>query len=411
MQAVLKIAFISYEYPPDTSGGGIGTYTKEVTAILRDNNNTVFIFCGTNKENYEYEENGLMIYRIKSGSTEEFRNSVLNTFRKKHKSIMFDVIESPDYGADGYFIKKEFPLLPYIVKLHTPTYLLREFNNHYRQYVYPKKYLTRIKSGIKKVLKIPVYNNYNYKQDIEYLNVNLADLIISPSVALAKRINRDWKIKLQKIIIVPNPFKPNTKLVTIPLTYDHNRITFIGKLSFLKGMFDFIDAIPMVLKKNPALQFRFIGEDSFSVEKDKTMRDYLVSRNQQYQGNIEFTGKVCLDDIPKYLAETDIVVCNSLWENYPTVVLEAMSAGRIVIGTKVGGIPEIIIHKKNGLLVSSKNAKDLVQKILWVYFNKLKVKDIGNNARRFVEQISDSNTLSEKIINSYQLTIEECKSL
>lgn len=405
MQTRLKIAFISFEYPPDTSGGGIGTYTKQVSSILREDNHAVFVFCGATKDSYEYEENGIMIYRINANSSHEFRNRILDTFKAKHHTIRFDVIESPDYGADGYFIKKEFPLLPYIVKLHTPTYLLREFNNHYKQYIYPKKYLTRIKSSIKKLLEHPVQNSYNYKQDIEYLNVNLADLIVSPSESLAKRISRQWKIKMEKIIIVPNPYISIKELLAIPLEYNSNRITFIGKLSFLKGIFDFIDAIPIVLKKNPSLQFRFIGEDSFSPEQDKTMSEYLISRNHQYKSNIEFTGKVRLDDIPKYLAETDVVVCNSLWENYPTVILEAMSAGRIVIGSKVGGIPEIIVHQKNGLLVGSKNAKDLAEKILWVYSNKLKVREIGHNAKSFIEQNSGSNVLAKKIIHSYQLAI------
>jgi glycosyltransferase involved in cell wall biosynthesis len=190
--------------------------------------------------------------------------------------------------------------------------------------------------------------------------------------------------------------------LSIPLEYNHNRITFIGKLSILKGAIDFITIIPIVLKNYPNMKFRFIGEDSYSPDSHITMKDFMLERLEKYKENIEFTGKVELVEIEKYLSETDILICNSLWENYPTVILEAMSAGRVVIGTKVGGIPEIIRHGKNALIVKSKSGRNIANEILKCYGDKRKMKILGENARSFIMQVSSNDKLFNQIINNYK---------
>src|SRR5205085_795762 len=126
----------------------------------------------------------------------------------------------------------------------------------------------------------------------EYRNVLLADSIISPSKALAEKISRDWKISSKRIDIIPNPYIPSKALLNIPVGLEHGRITFTGMLSILKGMVDFKEVISTVVSVYPDIKFRFIGEDSFSPQPDKTMKEFILDSCRAFINNIEFTGKV-----------------------------------------------------------------------------------------------------------------------
>jgi glycosyltransferase involved in cell wall biosynthesis len=405
----LKIVFVSYEYPPDTSGGGIGTYTEQMARLLSSHGNKVTVICGTQKEDYKEDKDLVEVIRLKSSSSEEFRNTAANKFRAIHETSGFDVMESPEYGAAGFYIKQRHPSLPYIVNLHTPTYILQEFNDYFRQYIYPKKKWMRFKTAARKLLGLRHYPYYNYKTDIEYQNLKLADLIVSPSRGLANKIKKDWGIPLSQIDIIPNLYLPSQALLDIPVSFEHKRVTFIGMLSILKGMVDFIKLIPEVAAENPDVKFRFIGKDSFSPDKDKTMKEFILEACSPYADRLEFTGKVELSSIPGYLSETDILVCNSLWENYPTVILEAMSAGRLVIGTSTGGIPEMIENGRNGFLVPVKNPALLAKKINWCYRRKDEAIKIAANARKSILKNS-SRQAYEEIYLKYSRAIEKCRN-
>ena len=407
----MKIAFISYEYPPDTSGGGIGTYTQQVAELMTKLGNLVYVFTATPNENRSYQLNGVKVVRINANTLQVFRRKIVDSFSQLHNNICFDVIESAEYGADAYLIKQAYPNLPYLIKLHSPSYLIKEFQNYYQQYILSTSVYLKAKSNIKNFLSFSSDKFYNKKTDIEFLNITTADNIVSPSLGLAKKISEDWKIPLNKIAVVENPYFINNSFNDIPFNLNNRRITFIGKLSILKGLVDLAEAIPLVLKKANDLKFRFIGEDSFSPFKGyESMADYLLKKNITYKENIEIIGKVPLREIPQYLSETDIIICCSLWENYPTVILEAMSAGKIVIGSNVGGIPEIIAHKENGLLVNSKSPHDIAEKILWVNNNLEQVKKIATHGKLIIKKMQEKNILAQKILNAYKLTIVKCSN-
>ena len=68
-------------------------------------------------------------------------------------------------------------------------------------------------------------------------------------------------------------------------------------------------------------------------------------------------------DIKEILPIFDIFVVPSLWEGQPIAMLEAMASGRSVVATKVGGIPEILIDGKNGLLSEPKDPNSLAKAI------------------------------------------------
>ena len=83
--------------------------------------------------------------------------------------------------------------------------------------------------------------------------------------------------------------------------------------------------------------------------------------------------------------ESDVVLICSRSEALGRVTAEAMRLGKAVIGTNAGGTPELIKHQKTGLLYESGNYKDLAEKIDYLYKDRKKISELGNNAMNFVE--------------------------
>jgi glycosyltransferase involved in cell wall biosynthesis len=75
-------------------------------------------------------------------------------------------------------------------------------------------------------------------------------------------------------------------------------------------------------------------------------------------------------------------------ENFPTVCNEAMSAGRPVIGTNVGGIPEIIDDGVNGYLVEPERPEQIAQKVIKLFSEEQLLQAMGRNARKKAQEFS-----------------------
>jgi glycosyltransferase involved in cell wall biosynthesis len=122
----------------------------------------------------------------------------------------------------------------------------------------------------------------------------------------------------------------------------------------------------------------------------------------KHLSNIEFTGKLDYNETLNYLSKADILICNSLWENFPNIILESLHSGKVIIATKVGGIPEIIQNGKNGYLVPPKSAKKVAAKIIYCYKNPHIMMKIQNNAKQSGRGYEYKNQLGHKIDLFYQ---------
>jgi len=83
-----------------------------------------------------------------------------------------------------------------------------------------------------------------------------------------------------------------------------------------------------------------------------------------------------------------VVIPSILPENFGLVILEAMGAGRPVIGTNVGGISEIIVDGVNGYLVEPQNPEQIAEKAIKLFSDEDVLKAFGKNARTKAEEFS-----------------------
>lgn len=102
---------------------------------------------------------------------------------------------------------------------------------------------------------------------------------------------------------------------------------------------------------------------------------------------VNFTGRKKNDDeISEYYNAADIFLAPSLEDNLPNTVLESLSCGTPVVAFKVGGIPEMVEHKKNGYLAKEKSIEDFSNGIYWMFQNRNQFTDIGSNARNKIAE-------------------------
>jgi glycosyltransferase involved in cell wall biosynthesis len=128
-------------------------------------------------------------------------------------------------------------------------------------------------------------------------------------------------------------------------------VGIVGRLVPIKAHDLFLDAAARVLERRPDVHFAIVGDG----ELWDVLHTQVADRGLTKQ--VHFTGWRA--DLGAVYADLDVVVCCSRNEGTPVSLIEASAAERAVIGTEVGGIPDIITPGVNGLLVRSGDAAAL----------------------------------------------------
>ncbi len=119
--------------------------------------------------------------------------------------------------------------------------------------------------------------------------------------------------------------------------------------------------------------------------------------------NIHFTGYINDEIVMRdYYNAMDLFVLPSLEENLPLVIQEAMSCCIPVIAFNVGGIPDLIEHKKDGYIARFKDSKDLMNGFIHMLNDIERLKEYSYNARRKIINQYSYKVISLKIITLYK---------
>ncbi|MGB9622354.1 MAG: glycosyltransferase family 4 protein [Anaerolineae bacterium] len=138
------------------------------------------------------------------------------------------------------------------------------------------------------------------------------------------------------------------------------RILFVGGNMQRKGLSTLIRAAPHILSAVPDAEFWVVGEDRHIPQMQKLCCSLGVDYAFRFWG--WKSGKELLD----IYGQADVFTMPSLTEALGVAFLEAMACGLPVVGTSVGGIPEIIKNGYNGLLVEPANAQQLAQALIQI---------------------------------------------
>jgi glycosyltransferase involved in cell wall biosynthesis len=193
------------------------------------------------------------------------------------------------------------------------------------------------------------------------------DRVICVSAAQAKQV-RHAGVRNDRISVIHNAICPERFKHPKPAYRDELRQMFpsplqrivgaAGRLSPEKGFSVLVDAASAVVRTWPATGFVLFG--------DGPLRESLVDRiaSNGLKGKFVLAG--FRSDFDCFLPQLDLMVLPSFSEGLPNVALEALAAGIPVVGTAVGGVPEVIKDGRTGCLVPPGNAQALADRIAWI---------------------------------------------
>lgn len=117
---------------------------------------------------------------------------------------------------------------------------------------------------------------------------------------------------------------------------------------------------------------------------------------------IEFTGKIPHSQVPALLNQMDIFVMPSIRESFGVAALEASACELPVIASNVGGVPEVILDKKTGLLIPPQNPSAIADAILYLIANPDRRKKLGKSGREFVMKNYDWQKNAQRMERLYK---------
>jgi len=413
----MKIALISYEYPPDTAYGGIATYVEQAARMLSERGHYVEVFAGSERRAQSSDESGILTHRILEHDPARFAAPAGDAFAERHRTVHFDVLEGPEYFADARDAVARVPDIPLVVKLHTPSRVLLRLNYYQRS-------LLRKLRFVAWGLRHDHPTTWGYAPEIEGHRVDVArrdaierahardaDEIATPSRSLGDTLEAEWGLDRARIACVPYPYAPTPALLDIPIGSDTRIVTFIGRLEARKGVLDLAAAVPHVLREHPDAVFRFVGATDDALVPGQTMREHLEQRLRHYRSAIEFTGPLAPAAIPQALATTAVCVLPSLWENFPCVCLEAMAAGRAIVASASGGMREMLADGHAGHLIPPNSPRRLARSIKSLLADDGRRRELGTAARgRLLAEYAPDRIVSLQIA-SYTRAVERRRAL
>ena len=153
------------------------------------------------------------------------------------------------------------------------------------------------------------------------------------------------------------------------------RIVCVGRLATVKGFDLALSAFAIIVRHFPEVEMVIAG--------DGPQRSALEQQAESLglAEKVQWLGWVAPEQIPALLATAQAVLIPSRSEGLPRVAVEAALMARPVVATKVGGIPEVVIHQRTGLLVEPENEGVLADAIIYFLTHREEGESMGYSAR------------------------------
>lgn len=351
----------------------IANFRQNVIKKLLEEGHDVFVIAPvdefiTYKKNYPKLRHISLKFLQRSGKNPIVDFILIEEFRRKYEILKLDFVihytHKPNiYGTLGARING-------IPSVNVITGLGYSFiNKNIAHYV--TVFLYKIVAGFTKKL---VFQNPDDRQYFKELGIwkdeNKSMVIKSSGLNLEHYYSSEPKFEEDKLIF-----------------------TFIGRLLFDKGIYEFISAAFTIKKEYPNIEFRIIGE--LDVNNPASITSGVLS-DWVNSGDIEYLG--FKQDVRPFIEQSHCIVLPSYREGMPRVVMEAQAMGRAVITTDAPGCRHSIDPGNSGFLVNVKDKESLKDGIIkFINLSKEEIVEMGKNGRAFAEKEFDDKIVAQKL--------------
>lgn len=391
--------------------GGSEKYYFELANLLKEKGHQIAFFSMQNEKN------------IKTGEKEYFVDEIdLNTgsklkaldviYSKENKKKMTEVLEDfkPDIVHINNFQRqlsesiidaineKNIPIVftAHDLEAVCPNKTMLDENKEICELCKSGKYTNCIKkkciksSLLKSILGAVETNYYRTKK----VYTEKIDKIVTPSRFYKKQLI-DYGVKSNRIIALCNFLDTNKYNIK---TKDNGYALYFGRLSKEKGILNLIEAFSYI--KNQNLHIAGDGPEREKIEK--------IIKDRHLENNIKLLGFLNQKEMQEEIANCKFVVVPSIWyENCPYSILETLATGKPVIGADIGGIPELVKDKENGLIYRYNSSDELETKIKLLFENQELVEEYGTKAKKIAQKEYSREEYYNQIIKIYEDVLGE----
>lgn len=232
-------------------------------------------------------------------------------------------------------------------------------------------------------------------QNVERFASKVTKHIIADSQSVMDFMVQKQNIAQNKIKLIYNGIDIDKYKLPIPPKQDNiKRIGIVARLVPVKDHKSLLDGFKLLSQRLPDVELVIIG--------DGTLKSELTAQAAQLQvdSRVKFLGS--RRDIPELLSQLDIFVLCSIDEGMPISLLEAMAAGLPVVATKVGGIREIVVENKTGLLIQPQNPQALADAIYKILTDSPLARSMSQEAVRIVAERFSIKKMTEGYTSLYE---------
>jgi len=177
--------------------------------------------------------------------------------------------------------------------------------------------------------------------------------------------------------------QPLPKSDLLLLNQSKHNIGCVGRLTEQKGYPYIIEAMSELIQSIPDAKLHIAGDGELKADLEKKVVDLNL------EDHIKFLG--LKNNIAALMRHWDLFVLPSLWEGFPTVIMESMLSGVPVIASNIPGTNELVVHQETGLLVPPKDSKALANCIVNIFNQDSLRNNLAENAKIHVLQFSMEN--------------------
>ena len=256
------------------------------------------------------------------------------------------------------------------------------------------KYINCIKKSCNKGSKLKsalgAIEGYYYRNHKIY--TDKIDYIITPSEFYRTKFIEDG-INPNKIQAIHNSIEMNDYNVE---TKDDGYALYFGRLSKEKGILNLINAFAKCNKGN--LYIAGEGPEKENIEK--------IIKENKLEDRVKLLGFLNKEQMTDVTRKCKFVVVPSIWyENCPYSVLETLAIGKPIIGSNMGGIPELVIDNENGFIYNT--VDELTEKMNVLFENEDLVKQFSKKSKELAKQNYDREVYYNKLKQIYDKVIKE----
>ena len=397
----MKICYISNLYPPAVLGGAEIIVQKTAKAMKKRGHDVVVITTTVDSDEHIIDDDGIKLYQLNTtplyppykqtevGGIKKPLWHAFDLYNSKTRNRICEILEDED--VDIIHLNNYNGLSMSVFEVGCKLGIPLIFESHDFSLICPRANLIRGNNTL--CLKCNIACKVYVDIQRRLLGDNV-DVLISPSNFMINKYKENNFFKNTRCVKIPLATDKKTTKTT--KSYDTIDITYIGTLGKHKGVQTIIEAFKQI--DNEKLRLHIVGK-GYDEQEFKQMAEG--------DERIIFYGFVENSEIEKFYDMSNIIIIASIcYDNSPMVIYESFSRSTPVIGSNIGGIPELITNGYNGLLFEADNPSDLKDKIIKLADDVELLKSFEDNASKTLPNDS-MKIMIDKLEKEYENILEK----